>query len=98
MDGRVCLTCEYFHQQEAFGECGNVHIRCRLGSGGQCRRHPPVARLTYQGTHDEHRPGIWPIVYASGWCGHYRPGTRPFASPSTAAATRTPAGTVAERT
>jgi len=72
MGRNVCLTCEYFHQQERFGECGNVHIHRQLGPAGECRLSPPVVPLTCEGQHRDDTPGHWPIVFASGWCGQHR--------------------------
>ena len=72
MPRNVCLTCEYFQPQEAFGECGNIRIRCELGPAGECRLNPPAAALTYDGRHDRSGVGVWPVVHASSWCGQYR--------------------------
>ena len=69
----VCLTCKFFEQQEVFGECSNIHIRCELGSAGECRLNPPVAALTYDGRHDRSTAGVWPVVHASSWCGRHQP-------------------------
>lgn len=91
-----CLTCRYFQQRRWFGECGNAIIRCELGLGGECRREPPVARLTYDGRHDLSSAGVWPIVHASAWCGQYRPRKQSDTSEPAAAAAQIPVGTVAE--
>ena len=73
MSKRVCLTCEFFNQQEQSG----VVIRCHLGSGGECRLNPPAIPLAYEGRHDVYTTGIWPLVFASYWCGQHRQRSAP---------------------
>ena len=70
----VCLTCKFFHQWPGF-EKGDRIVRCRLGNGGECRAHPPGVPLTHGGRHDGYGLGVWPVVFASGWCGRHQ--TRP---------------------
>ena len=36
---------------------------------------PPDVPLTRVGGHDDYGPGVWPVVFASGWCGRHQ--TRP---------------------
>ncbi len=38
--------------------------------------------LTCEGQHRDDTPGHWPIVFASGWCGQYRPRESPEARPA----------------
>jgi len=42
-----------------------------LGSGGECRLNPPIVPLGYDGKHDTWSVAVYPIVFASYWCGRH---------------------------
>lgn len=55
----------------ACSECRFFAASKTLSCYGECRRHPPVPRLTYEGRHDELGGGVWPPVLPDEWCGHF---------------------------
>lgn len=76
----ACLTCAFFHQWPAF-EKGDYVVRCELGNGGECRAYPPDVPLTHRGRHNDYGLGVWPVVFASSWCGQYRRRSAPLGRP-----------------
>ncbi|GJD99831.1 hypothetical protein [Methylobacterium isbiliense] len=58
--GAACRTCRYYDTHK-------LNAGSPQGDEGLCRFNPPVSQPEPQGH------GLWPVVSASDWCGHYSP-------------------------
>lgn len=56
--GAACEACRYFEDHKVNG--GASH-----GDAGLCRYNPPVTQPDASGR------GLWPVVTAADWCGHF---------------------------
>ena len=57
----TCSQCRFYFTPPTVNGCG------------ECRRDPPVARLSYNGIHDDLGLGVWPLVLPEHWCGVFEP-------------------------
>jgi len=78
MRKKTCQSCTYFDAREVFDEYFNTHCHPAGEHPGSCRLNPPAVPLAYDGRHETARHAVWPVVYASDWCGQHRE----FAVPS----------------
>ena len=58
--GAACRSCRFYDDHQSNG--GGVER-----DAGLCRFNPPVSQ---PGPKEQ---GLWPVVTASDWCGHYAP-------------------------
>ena len=57
-----CQSCRYYDHNKLNGAVAQ-------GEEGLCRFNPPVSQPEPQGH------GLWPVVSAQDWCGHFSPET-----------------------
>ena len=55
-----CETCRFFNEHKGNGAVAQ-------NDAGLCRFNPPVSQPAPESK------GLWPIVGAQDWCGHYTP-------------------------
>ncbi|GJD52248.1 hypothetical protein OPKNFCMD_5011 [Methylobacterium crusticola] len=60
----ACQSCRYFDDHALNGAAPR-------GDEGLCRFNPPVSQP------DPHGHGLWPVVAAEDWCGHFTVGQIP---------------------
>jgi hypothetical protein len=67
MVNRGCLQCEFFQPDAA-----TRPVEPGVAVVGECRRHTPAPRLTYEGRHCDLDFAVWPRVWANAWCGEFQ--------------------------
>lgn len=60
----VCESCRFYDEHKTNGGAS-------AGNEGLCRFNPPVSQPEPQGH------GLWPVVDAKDWCGHFTPEMMP---------------------
>lgn len=60
----VCESCRFYDEHKTNGGAS-------AGNEGLCRFNPPVSQPEPKGH------GLWPVVDAKDWCGHFSPDVMP---------------------
>ena len=66
MNKSKCKTCKFYHRSKS------------LGGKSECRRNPPVLKITYcDFTGRASQDGYLPWTFENSWCGEFVPACKP---------------------